>query len=416
MHSIIASLTLFLTFAVSSLAQDTLHLSLQRADSMFLARNYYLLASSMNIEAQKAQIIQSKLYPNPIFTADLNAYDPQHQQAFHVGPTGQKAFQVEQLILLGGKRKAQIDLAKTNADIAELEFQQLILELKFRLHSDLYTIGQQRFLLNKYTKQLEFLDTLMNSYSAQASKGNIPLQEVVRLKGAYIELNNDKTALYKEFVQTQADLQTLLQTDQIILPSSTDSDLKKYIKLISLQEIQDSAKTNLPQFLIMQQNKVLAEEYLSFQKRMAVPDINVFTSYDQRGGAFNNQVNAGISIPLPLWNQNRGNIKTAKFQVQQADYNLKAKESELTNQINNSYKFYLQTVAEYQKAMLLYNNDFELTANGMNTNFQKRNVSIIEFIDFFENYNDVLAEILRIKTQVVISAEQLNLLTGKDIY
>lgn len=416
MQSVIAFLILILTFSVRSFAQDTLHLSLDRADSMFLARNYYLLASSMNIEAQKAQIIQAKVYPNPIFTADVNAYDPQHQQAFHVGSSGQKVFQFEQLILLGGKRKAQIDLAKTNADIAELEFQQLILELKFRLHSDLYTIGQQRFLLSKYAKQLEFLDTLMTSYSTQASKGNIPLQEVVRLKGAYIELNNDKTALYKEFVQTQADLQTLLQSDQIILPVSTDSDLKKYIKIVSLQEIQDTAKANLPDFLIMQQNKILAEEYLSYQKRMAVPDINVFTSYDQRGGAFNNQVNAGISIPLPLWNQNKGNIKTARFQIQEADYNLKAKESLLTNQINNSYAFYLQTVAEYQKAMLLYNNDFEETAYGMNTNFQKRNVSIIEFIDFFENYNDVLAEIFRIKTQVVISAEQLNLLTGKDIY
>lgn len=52
----------------------------------------------------------------------------------------------------------------------------------------------------------------------------------------------------------------------------------------------------------------------------------------------------------------------------------------------------------------------------MSLNFQKRNVSIIEFIDFFESYNDVLAELMRIKTQLVISAEQINLLTGKDIY
>ena len=35
---------------------------------------------------------------------------------------------------------------------------------------------------------------------------------------------------------------------------------------------------------------------------------------------------------------------------------------------------------------------------------------------FFESYNDVLAELMRIKTQLVISAEQINLLTGKDIY
>jgi cobalt-zinc-cadmium efflux system outer membrane protein len=49
-------------------------------------------------------------------------------------------------------------------------------------------------------------------------------------------------------------------------------------------------------------------------------------------------------------------------------------------------------------------------------NFQKRNVSIIEFIDFFEAYNQALTELARIRTQLVISGEQLNLLIGKDIY
>ncbi len=52
----------------------------------------------------------------------------------------------------------------------------------------------------------------------------------------------------------------------------------------------------------------------------------------------------------------------------------------------------------------------------MISNFQKRNVSIIEFIDFFEAYNEVQTELSRIKTQLVSSAEYLNLLTGKDIY
>ncbi len=66
--------------------------------------------------------------------------------------------------------------------------------------------------------------------------------------------------------------------------------------------------------------------------------------------------------------------------------------------------------------MKLYNDGFEITVLGMNKNFQKRNISIIEFMDFFESYNNVLAELYRIKTQIILSAEQINLLTGKDIY
>lgn len=409
---------LFLVFLTSAglHAQDTLRLSIRRADSIFLAKNYYLLAAAMDIQAQRAQILQAKIYPNPIFTADINAYDPANDQAFHVGKTGQKSFQLEQLIILGGKRRSEIELAKTNAGIAELEFQQLVRELKFRLHSDLYTIGQQEFLLRKYTNQLNLLDTLLKSYEVQSTKGNIPLKEVVRLRGAYIQLNNDRAELFQSYIQTQTDLQVILQTNSFVLPDSTDANLTKYLIPSSVAAIQDAAAENLPELLVMKQNKVLAEQYLKYQKQSAFPDVNLFASYDQRGGAFNNQVNAGISIPLPLWNRNQGNIKTSQYRLQQAEYNLKAKENEITSRINNNYAYYIQTVSEYKKSLELYNDDFEQTARGMSFNFQKRNISITEFIDFFESYNDVLAELLRIKTQLVISAEQINLLTGKDIY
>lgn len=416
MQQFAASLLLVILTSAGLHAQDTLRLSIRRADSIFLAKNYYLLAASMDIEAQKAQIIQAKIYPNPIFTADVNAYDPVNNQAFHVGRTGQKVFQLEQLIILGGKRRAEIDLAKTNAGIAELEFKQLVRELKFRLHSDLYMIGQQDFLLKKYTRQLNLLDTLLKSYETQATKGNIALKDVVRLRGAYIQLNNNRAELFQAYIQTQTDLQILLQTNSVILPESIDSGLEHYLIPSSVADIRSSALENLPELLVIRENKLLAEQYLTYQKRMAVPDINVFTSYDQRGGAFDGQINAGISVPLPFWNRNQGNIKTSQYRVQEAEYSLLAKENEIISRINNNYAYYIQTVSEYRKSNELYNDDFEKTADGMTLNFQKRNVSITEFVDFFESYNDVLAELMRIKTQLVISAEQINLLTGKDIY
>jgi len=403
-------------FTYSAIAQDTLKINLQQADSIFIANNFYLLASSMNIEAQKAQIIQAKLYPNPIFTTDLNAYDPENNKPLHIGNTGQKVFQVEQLILLGGKRKLEIEMAKTNVRIAELKFQQLVRQLKFRLHSNLFTVGQQQFLLSRYNSQLALLDTLLSAYQIQADKGNIPLKDVVRLKGAYLKLNNDRAELLKQYYEAQTNLQTLLQTTSLIEFQFSEQDIVKYIKLNSLPELKNEALSNRPELLIIQQDKILAEQYLQYQKRLAIPDVNLFASYDQRGGAFNNQVNAGITIPLPFWNRNQGNIKSSQFKLKEADYNLQAMQNEILSDLQNNYFFYSQTVSEYQKATTLYNQDFEITVKGMTDNFQKQNVSIIEFIDFFEAYNEVLTELARIRTQLVISGEQLNLLIGKDIY
>ncbi len=410
------SFFIFSILAIHMKAADTLKINLQQADSIFLMHNFYLLASNMNIEAQKAKIIQAKLYPNPVFTGEINAYDPENNKVLHTGQTGQKSFQFEQLILLGGKRKTEIEMAKTNALIAELQFQQLVRQLKFRLHSDLFAAGQQQLLLSRYNSQLGLLDTLLNSYQIQADKGNIPLKDVVRLKGAYLKLNNDRAELLKQHYETQTSLGTLLQTYSFIEFHFSEQEIKKYIKQDLFSDIKSETLLSRPELLLTQQEQILAAQYLQYQKKSAIPDINLFASYDQRSGAFNNQVNVGISVPLPLWNKNKGNIRFSEYKLKEAGYNVNAIQNEIINSLQNNHAFYTQTVSEYQKATNLYDQDFEITVKGMTYNFRKQNVSIIEFIDFFEAYNEVLTELTRIKTQLVVSAEQLNLIIGKDIY
>lgn len=407
---------LFLLLSIPAKAQDTLRINALQADSIFLENSFYLLASSMNIEAQKAEIIQAKLYPNPVLSAEFNAYDPENDIVFHAGKTGQKEFQIEQLILLGGKRKAEIEMAKTNASIAELEFLELTQNLRFQLMSSLYSVGQHEFLLKRYNEQLDLLDNLLSAYQTQVDKGNIGLKELVRLKGAYLKLNNDRAAIFREYSSAQAILQNILQVSSIIDFQFSEKDISSYITPLNVEELKISAAFNRPEFLIIQKGNLLSQQYLKYQKKLAVPDINVFSSYDQRGGVWQNEINAGIAIPLPLWNRNQGNIKIAEFKLQESDYQIKAMQNELNSEIQNAFANYLHVVAEYQKAITLYNDDFETTLKGMTDNFQKRNVSIIEFIDFFETYNEVLTELARIKTDLVSSSEELNLLVGKNIY
>ncbi len=397
-------------------ATDTLRVNFQQADSLFVSHNYYLLAASMNVEAERAMEIQVKLFPNPVFTADLNAYDPENDKFFHIGQTGQKVFQIDQLILLGGKRKSQIEIAKTNTAIAELEFQNLARQLKFKLHTGLVEIGQQQALLQRYNSQLSLLDTIVTVYETQVNRGNIPMKDLVRLKGVYLNLNNDRAELLHQYFEAQANVQTLLQTQLLVSFQFSDEDIDTYIKVLQLDDLKEEALANHPELLISRQNQILAQEYLQYQKRLAIPDVNFFTSYDQRGGAFNNQVNAGFAIPLPLWNRNQGNIKASQFQIRQTEYYLQALQMEKLSSLQNNFALYTQTVAEYQKATRLYNDDFEITLKGMTDNFQKRNVSLIEFVDFFESYNQVLAELARMKTQLVTSAELLNLSIGRDVY
>lgn len=403
-------------FVVNAQAADTLKINLQQADSLFLVHNYYLLASLLKVEAQEAQIVQAKLYPNPIFSTLLTAYDPVNDKAFHVNSTGHKEFQLEQLLVLGGKRKSSIAIAELDAKIALLEFHRLVQQLKFQLHNDLYKLRQQQILLDRYSEQLSLLDTILTAHEAQVAKGNIPLQELVRLKGVYLNLNNERATLLTDYLQVQSNLQILLHTTKPVLFEHSKHDVDKYLKTQEFDRLLNEALVHQPNLLIAQQEVALASQHWQYQKRMAIPDINLFVGYDQRSGAFDNQINAGIAIPLPIWDRNQGNIKSSALRLKATQYLLEAHEIELIVELQNTLTVYEHAMSEYQKAMTLYNEDFDITFNGMLTNFKKRNISLIEFVDFFEAYNDVLAEMGRITTHLVQAAEQLNLLVGKEVF
>ncbi len=415
-NSIILLIFILLTRSFSTQAQDTLRVNLRQADSIFQSNSYYLLAAQMNIEAQKAQVLQSKLYPNPVFTGEIDLYDHDNKKYFNIGTDGEKSFQIDQLILLGGKRKSEIDMAKTNVTIAELEFTQLIRQLKYTMHTELFSVAQYQHSINAYRTQLQLLDSIINAYDAQAAKGNLPLKDVVRLKGTYMTLNNALSEMLHDYHESMTKLQTLLQTNKSIVFVFSPEDINKYIKVISMEDVKNSAYQNNPELLILQQNKILATQYLSYQKRLTIPDVNLFGGYDQRGAAFYHQFSSGVNIPLPLWNRNQGNIKTAQFQLKSTDYSLKAFETEINNKISNQYQLYNQGVSQYLKANSMYNADFEITMKGMSDNFQKRNVTLIEFVDFFEAYSSVLSELARINIQLVSTAEELSNLAGKDLY
>lgn len=374
------------------------------------------MAQELNIDVQKAQEIQAKLLPNPIFTADFNVYDPQNKKFLHTGNTGQKSFQIEQLIRIGGKRQNEILLAKSNTAIAQLVFHDWVRQLKYQLHITFFELGEQNRLITQYNNRMSMLDSIIIAFEKQVSKGNIPLKDLVRLKSLYIDLSNEKMELQKNGFEKLSQLQVILQTKSYVYPLIENTRLSQYDKIFQEQELLKIALENRPDYQACEQNKQLTLQHLDYQKKLAVPDVVTFASYDQRGGAFTNQINAGLSIPVPFFNRNQGAIQSARIQSQIADLNLGAMKLSIEADITKSLNLYNVSNRQYQKILSMYSNDFDFTFNSISTNFQKRNITLLEFVDFFEAYNSASHELIKAKLQLCVAVGMLNYNVSKNLF
>lgn len=408
--------TVLMLLVIRAFAQESTPLTLSQADSMFLHNNLMLLSAQYNIGARDALIIQARAYPNPLFTADLNAFDPEQQKAFHINQTGQKAFSIEQLILLGGKRKAEIDIALQNKKLALLELSDLLRNLRYQLEASFYTIYQQSVTLAKFSRQLQVLDTLISSYEIQAGRGNIPLKDVIRLKAVYFKTNNDKSELANRYFSEQQKMQLILQHSGYVAPIVNAGDFDRLTTVPSYEQMLDSAMENRPDLKIADEAEALALMNVRLQQKMAIPDMAINSTYDQRGGAFLNQLNVGVSIPLPLWNRNQGNIRAAKYGAQSMAIYQKQKNKEVEAEVLAAWQDLTLSISEYQKIRNFYSTDFDVVFEGINRNFQRRNISILEFVDFFESYNESLSEYERVRNYLATSAMQVNYVTASKIF
>jgi len=115
-------------------------MTLEECEESFQKNNLQLLAAQYNISEAEADIIQAKIWDLPNLSVELNAIDPENKKIFHIGSTGAKEVGIEQLFVLGRKRKNEVAFARSNKEIAEMQFQGLLVDLRSQLRSTFYNI------------------------------------------------------------------------------------------------------------------------------------------------------------------------------------------------------------------------------------------------------------------------------------
>lgn len=401
---------------------DTLRLSLPEADKIFIDSNLQLLASHYHVDAQKALIQQAKLWDNPVLNTDQVIAANGKFFPYGKNPdgsySGQYYIQVQQLITTAGKRSKLVNMATTNAKLSELELQEVLRNLRYQLHIDFLTIDQQLSNLRIYHEQEEQLERLLNGMRAQMQAGNLAQKEYLRMQALQYSLQQDRTELEKSIADNEADLKTLLQIKDrsFIKPVGIAAfNTENAGNLVNTELLFETAKKNNPSYLLQETNTLFQQQNLSYQKSLKVPDITLGPNFDRNSSFAPNYVGLGISLPLPLFNNNKGNIKSAEFSVKEQQAMTAGAETELRNNVNNAYQKLLLSIKQNSSAQQDFYQQYQLMYNNILQSYRQKQISLLEFLDFFNDYTAGRQKMLQQQLNLQLAKEELNYHAGTDI-
>lgn len=406
-----------LFIAVSSFMAGQQQMSLLDCEEAFQKNNLQLLAEQYNINMADADILQAKIWELPQLSGQINAYNPEDKKVFDIGRA--KGAEITQLIYMGGKKKNEIAFAKSNKELAQLQFSQLLVDLRTQLHAGYFNLYYEKLKLDNTNKQLGYMNDLLSAYRAQSAKGNVSLKDEVRLQSLVIQLNNDKLGINKNILEFEQNLKVLTGISDDIEPQLSDADAKEILAAQPFGDESELKKKALENnsdyqyFLKLIDNSKL---YAQWQKSLNVPDLNVGAGWDQNGGTFKNEVNLMVGIPLPLWKSNQGNVEKANYTIQQNQKNADYQKLNLETKVQSAYKTWKSQYDQLAEIKTTDLSNMELVYDGMLKNFRKGNVNLIEFTDFMDSYRQTALQIYDMKNEIMQSAEQLNQLIQTKIF
>jgi outer membrane protein, heavy metal efflux system len=396
--------------------QDTLSLNLQQAEKLFIDSNFILLAQHFNVDAQKALVEQAKVWQNPTLNTDIgiaaNGKFVNYRKNADGSFNGQYYVQIQQLILTAKKRGKLIDLANTNTKLSELQLQDVLRNLRYQLRQDYFSIQQQLALIAVYNDQAIQLDKLLKGMKAQLEAGNIAQKDYVRIQALVISLQQDRTELFKSLADNESDLKTLLQIRDAKIFIKPKEDLKADVTIPdNLESLINTALRNNPNYLLQQSQTVYQQQTLSYQKALQSPDITLSPNFDRNSNFAPNYVGLGVSVPLPIFNKNKGNIKSVEANIKQQQALTQNAETELRNNVSNAYQKLVLSLELNNKTQKDFYSNYTTIYNNMLDSYKQRQINLLEFLDFYNDYTDSQKKLLDQQLNLQLASAELQYYT-----
>lgn len=311
--------------SVSANAASTQALTLDQALQTAFANNPDLAAAQWDIGIAQGERLQAGLMPNP--EVSWEAEDTRRNSRT-------TTVMINQAIEIGGKRGARIDVASRTQEAAAIELERKRNVLRADVIQAFYTssTAQQKLLLSRQSlalaeRGLRVAEGRIDSGKSSPVEGTRAQVQLSEVRLAVRRAERDEANAYQQLAQMMgAPLPTFARVGDADLPLPAVPESARL-----LARLGDTAELRLAKLHIDQR-----EASLGLEKAQRIPDLTVSVG-SQYSELERERVNVvGLSMAIPLFNRNQGNVLAAARRADQARDLRNANELRLRSEIQAS--------------------------------------------------------------------------------
>lgn len=287
-------------------------LTLSEAVGFALESNPGLNSAQRNIDIQEGARIQAGLLPNPELSSEVEEFGGNGARSGF--REAQINVEFSQLFELGGKRSKRVRVATYGKDVAEQDYQMARLDVILITTQTFISVvaAQERLQIAQDTAELarELAESVRNRIEA----GQVSPTEQTR---ANLELSSSEIGL------AEAERELSVARQNLAATWGSSAPLKQ-IAVFNLDQftppeplaVYTDRLAESPYLVRWDKEINRSDANLAFEKSQRIPDVTVTLGGSRFEVDNGEAVRLGVSVPLPFFNRNQGNIMAAQAQRQ----------------------------------------------------------------------------------------------------
>ena len=397
---------------ISSAQSKKFSLSLDQALSLFYKRNLDLIAAQYNIDQARAQEIIAAAIPNPNFNVDIEQIAPNNNN--HLGPF--HGFSVTQLIQTAGKRDLKIESSRLGSTAAEEDLQDAVRLLTNSVKKSYFALLLAQKTAEVARENKERYEQLAEVNRLRLQQGDIAESDFLRIDVERLKAESDWNNADAAVQAARSDLAKLLSWPDNALGFLADDawpDIRALTENTTEERLVEKAISQRPDLAAAKTRIEQAEKQVLLAKRMAVPDVTVGVGYGHDPqNTQDNFATFTMSVPLPVFYQQQGEISQANVNLNNARLDLSQAEQSLRAEVVSSFaKLHAaaQAVERFESQIL---GKIDHIRDAAELSYNKGATSIIDLIEAERTHKSVLLDYYTALTNRTLIYADLQMAVG----